>query len=208
MKCVYFAQDEQIDRFMIGKTDDSSKRIKSHRTSNPSLKYIAMYETENPFPCETFLKKYFASRRIPGTKEFFSLPEQDSSIFDAAISAVKQFEKECLPKIKHAEEFKKVASDGTLVKPSSRARELYGQIRVVSDAIDRLNLQYEELESELKLTIGGADGIDGIATWKSEARTGFDFKVFEEENKEFVTEYEDIFRRYRTRTLLRKFCLK
>jgi hypothetical protein len=206
MGYVYIARDQQHHRFKVGKTNNSITRMKTHKTSNPSLELVYSYETENPTPCEKFLKMHLAPYRICGTREFFFLKETVD--LDEALQAVKRFEEECLPKRKTVEQIKSVTSDGKLIEPTKRDHELYQQLRTIRDEMEKLELQCDELENELKMTIGTTDGIAGLATWKSQPRKGFDFKVFEQENRDFVAEYEDIFRKYRTEIISRKFCLK
>ncbi len=204
MMGLYFAQDELVDRFKIGKAKDIQKRMKTHRTSNPGFKILATYQTADPKACEAFLKSYLAQYRISGTDEFFS---SDASIDDALL-ALKHFEGLSLPKIVKVNYLAKIASDGTQLSPSSTDMNLYFQVRALRDERTRLDLEIVDKENELKIHIGEADGIEGVATWKTGKRGGFDFKTFERENREFVECHSDVFGKYRKKTFFRKFLLQ
>src|SRR6266498_1894346 len=61
----------------IGHSANQEKRLGQHRTTEPDVESIDMIDTADHAKCETFLKKYFESRRVRGTKECFDLSSQE-----------------------------------------------------------------------------------------------------------------------------------
>jgi hypothetical protein len=74
---------------------------------------------------------------------------------------------EFLPKKEAAERLAEQRNDERMLKPGEAERDLYRRLLEVREQRDTLNFECMQLEAELKLAIGTAAGMEGIATWKA-----------------------------------------
>ncbi len=68
--------------------------------------------------------------------------------------------------LKAVELLKIEKSDGQILNADERAVQLYDQLREIHVKQSQLNFERDFLQGQLKLIIGTADGIEGVATGK------------------------------------------
>jgi hypothetical protein len=71
-----------------------------------------------------------------------------------------------------------VLSNGQSLVPGEEGWSLYRQLLEVREEEDALAFRHTFLTTRLKLMIGRADGLKGIATWKTQCRERFDEAAF------------------------------
>jgi WD40 repeat protein len=79
-----------------------------------------------------------------------------------------------IPKQREADQLAQQDSDGRILLPGDADWERYRALIEVRESLDGLELQRRELEAEFKITIGPADGLEGIATWRTQSFLRFD----------------------------------
>ncbi|HZL65964.1 MAG TPA: GIY-YIG nuclease family protein [Candidatus Limnocylindrales bacterium] len=184
MGCVYFMKRANEDVFRISSTDDLEERTRSHSTTDPWLTLYKAIDTEEYKDCETFLHRYFEGRRVRG--EYFRFaPEEFEDVIAAAGSFLSQF----VPMEKAAKQLGGQQNEPRVVNPSDREREIYRELREVREQEFRLMMRRELLENELKVVIGTAAGLLGIASWKSHKQRTFDHAKFKVENPSMFRDY-------------------
>jgi hypothetical protein len=80
------------------------------------------------------------------------------------------------------------ASDGRILKPGDREFENYRRLVEATVTFNMDKLQKTRLENHLKLIIGRAAELDGIATWRSHTVEKLNYKAFETEAPELYAE--------------------
>jgi len=179
MAFVYAFQSGIDNFFKIGRTGDHPDiRRKSLSTGNPQpLSTADLIETPYEILCETYLKRVLRSKRRTegdGTEIFELALDELREAFDDA----REFLQDYLPREQEADLLSREQSDGQILIPGERERELYQQLLKIRETEDRLRFERELVESELKLAIGKADGLQGIATWKTSSFRRFDRTAF------------------------------
>jgi hypothetical protein len=179
MAFVYILRSGSEDLFKIGRTrGDLEARIKQLSTGNPyPLTVFDVIETDDDAPCETYLHGSLRSRRCTesGAREFFSLTTTE---LEEAIRDARRYLEEDLPKQKEADRLAEEESDGRILRPGDEEWETYRGLLQACQDEHHICTHRARLENELKLTIGKADGLDGVATWKSHLVTRFDATAF------------------------------
>jgi hypothetical protein len=174
MGYVYAGQGENNTQFKIGRTgDEPKKRRAQHRTSNPQFVYYRTYETTHPCAAEKFLKKRFAEKRVPNTKEWFSIGSEE---IDNGFKALDIYMQTHLSVIQENEvkELAKQKSNGIFVAPDEDYRAIYEKCRKLKIEIEIRKLEYEHWTDQVKLQIGYHDGIEGLFKWISQPQHGLD----------------------------------
>ena len=149
------------------------------RENRCRLTEFASVATEDDAACEAFLHHQLRSKRVvrgEGT-EFFQINPAE---LDLAISQAREFVAEFLVAKKKAEELARTEADACFpaVQPSSADLVIYWRLLRVRAAQDHLAIQRDYFESKLKLSIGHALALDGVATWKGQRRRSFDVAAF------------------------------
>lgn len=192
MSFVYFARRGTEHVFRIGYADNLPDKMKEQST--PDRRVI---ETDEPATCEAFLHNYYGSRRIDGTKELFRFaPEEIGDAVKVANGFVSRF----LPAKKTVEQLCEQPSDGKVVSATDRAREIYRRLRELREEEYRIARRRELLEYELKAIVGTADGLQGLALWKSHPQSRFDLT-------QFKSDHHDLYQGYVRQKLVRRFQL-
>jgi len=195
MGCVYFARRLQENVFKIGSAACLTDRMKKHSTTDPWLKPHGVIETDEYSLCETFLHNYYEIRRVDGTKEFFRfLPEELCDV----VKVAELFLSRNLPTKRAADRFCHQQNESRVVAPSDRERDIYRELREIRQQQYRLEKQRELLESELKIVIGTASSLEGVASWKSHVKPHFDRTQLKVDNPAIFAKYtrEQIERRF------------
>lgn len=203
MACVYVLRHGNEDVFKIGRTKGTIPHtIDQHSRGNPyRLTEFARIETEDDVACETFLHQRLRSKRVVegGGNEFFRI---DPAELTAAIREAEEFVTEFLSAKARADSLSKEEEDSTLpaVKPSVSDLEIYGELLKVRESQDRLKMQREFYESKLKISMGRAFSLEGIATWKGQWRHSFDLQAFRVAEADL---YAEMYRRFGTESYKR-----
>jgi Meiotically up-regulated gene 113 len=185
MAYVYVLRSGKEDLFKVGRTrSDVNLRIRQLATGNPRpLGVVDLIETEHDCLCETYLHRRLRPKRIVdgSAREYFAAT---SSEIEAAIRDAREFLSEFAQRQEEVERLGKEESDGRLLTPSSEEWSMYRELLDVRADQDSCEVQRRLLENKLKLAIGRADGLAGIASWRTEDREKFDvggFKVMHPE---------------------------
>ena len=168
MGYVYVRRSGDSNLFKIGKSIDVEQRGRQLATGNPErLTLFDTIETGHASECETFLKERLRlkrSRRSAAT-EFY---EVDVADLMTAIAATRDYEREVLANKDEVERLSQAESDDRLLPVGEYELELYEKLLEARHAEDNVRRERERLELRLKLVIGTAGGLDGLAIWKTE----------------------------------------
>lgn len=179
MACVYILRSGDENLFKIGRTTgDLDARIKQLSTGNPHpLTPFDVIETEHDALCETYLHHNLRSKRSlrSDAREFFSVEPAE---LESAIREGREFLAEFVPKQEEAHNLAREHSDGRVVTPDQGHWQTYHRLVKVREAQDALELERRRLETDLKLAIGTASELDGLATWKTHMSPRFDEAEF------------------------------
>ncbi|MGA2206355.1 MAG: GIY-YIG nuclease family protein [Terracidiphilus sp.] len=200
MGYVYAGQGENTNQFKIGRTsDEPRKRRAQHRTSNPQFSYYRTYKTTHPCAAEKFLKKLFAEKRVPNTKEWFNIGCEEIDSGFLALDVYMQTHLS-IAQEKEVKSLAKQMSDGVFLTPDDSHRELFHFCRKLKNEIEIRKLEYEHWKDQLKLQIGCHDGIEGLFQWKSQPQHDLD------EDK-LKSEYPEVWEACQEEISVRKFYL-
>ncbi|MFY9854923.1 MAG: GIY-YIG nuclease family protein [Terracidiphilus sp.] len=208
MACVYVLRQDAEDIFKIGRTKGSvTATIEQLSRGNPCrLTELARIETEDDVACETFLHQRLRSRRVVqgGGREFFRISPQE---LNEAIRDAKEFVSEYLSVKSRAEEMSELETDAQFspVKPTREDLDIYTKLLNVRESQDRLKVQRDFFESKLKLSIGRACSLEGVATWKGQWNHRFDVSAFREAE---VDLYAELYRRFGADSYSRRFLIQ
>ena len=191
MAYVYFFRSGNENLFKIGKTarDDVEDRIRDLSTGNPHpLTVFDAIETEDEDECEKYLHKILRSKRSreSAAQEFF---EVAPDVLKSVIQDAREFLSEFLATKRAAERLADEKSEDRMVAPRDEDRTIYRRLLEVREQQDRCEYERKHLENKLKLAIGTAAGLAGIASWKTLAKRRFDEAAFKEEEPEFYQAY-------------------
>jgi hypothetical protein len=193
---VYILKSGDEDLFKIGRTRrDVEARIRQLSTGNPHpLTVFDVIETDYDSDCETFLHGRLRAKRLAGdAREFFAISADE---LGEAISDAREFMEEFAPRQREAERLAKEESDGRVLQPGDAEWDTYRRLVEVRVAETALKLDRVRLETELKLAIGTAAGLERIATWRTQSTRTLDearLKIAE------PTLYESFLRESRSR---------
>jgi hypothetical protein len=190
---VYVLREGVSNVFKVGRTKgEVDGVVKRLRTGNSQpLNIFAVIETNKESACEAYFHRRLVSRRVVqgGGWEFFEMEsEQDMR------RTIEEFEDSAreLEDIRHeVAQFRGLQCNDDLVDSTPEDRALLAKLLSIKEEQAYLQLEQERLESKLKLRIGAAAGIRGVATWKSEPR--FDEQSFKERDPEA---YYQVLERY------------
>ena len=96
---------------------------------------------------------------------------------------------EFFPKKREAERLAKETSDGVLLMRGEPEFEHYRRYLESREGEDSCRLERERHEIELKLAIGKAGGLKGLATWKSHEVKRFDEATFKKAEPKLYEEF-------------------
>ena len=201
MAYVYILRSGNEDLFKVGRTDgDVEARIRQLATGNPyRLTKFDVIETRHDSLCETYLHRMLRSKKslASDAREFFAItPEALRSV----ICEAREFLAEFVAKQEEADRRAEEETDGVLLKPGDVEWSIYSSLLLAREEEDAYRYQRQLLESKLKIAIGRSDGLDGIATWRTQ--------VFERLDQVALKSAEpDTFRRYAKSSRMRVFRL-
>jgi hypothetical protein len=193
---VYVFRHGGDDQFKIGRTANVDKRLKQLQTGSPkSLTVFDVIETADAKDGEAFLHRRLAHKCLIG--ENFALTPDEMR---EAMSQARRFLEE-LPQRREVQErvdqLSSAESSDDMLSPTAELveqRRLLLQIRAekarrMADVAD-LAFEEERLEAAIKLAIGAAKGIDGVATWQTrDGRRRFDPEWLKADDPELYAVY-------------------
>jgi hypothetical protein len=207
MGWVYVLRNGTEDLFRIGKTTgplDRAIEKLSHENSFPFTEF-ARIETEDQIACEAFLQRLRSKRVVKDAEtEFF---EVGPSELRQALSEAEEFVAEFVKAKKEAEELSAIEEDSSrqAVKPSSCDLAFYHKLLRVREAQDRLKIRRQFYESKLKISIGHASSLQGLATWNGHWYQHLDLQSFRDADKGL---YARLFQMFGSETYKRTFCIQ
>jgi len=201
---VYMLRNGDEDLFKVGWGRSIEERLRDHHTSNPHLTVFEVIEAGSnaaATSCEAYLKGVLQSRRHPSagsTREFFALTTAEAE--DAARDA-RTYLAEDFPMKGKADLLAVEACDGRILVPGDAEWDAFRRLLPVCEENYRTGAEKARLENQLKLAIGTAEALDGVATWRSHTRTKFDEAWFK-------SEQPDVWRAFRRESRTRRFELQ
>ncbi|MRH92302.1 hypothetical protein GFY24_33535 [Nocardia sp. SYP-A9097] len=161
-----------LPKFKIGQTTMTpAKRKSSLQTSCPEpLSLFDAIETDEYKALEKRIKDTWGHRRsTEGGSEIYHLTETEAA---QVFSECRAWLTEELPKERRTEELEALEPDPTVLPSDARTLQLRGQWIALYEQQQRVKQEYDRVaaelawvETELKLAIGTATGIEGVATW-------------------------------------------
>jgi hypothetical protein len=174
--------------YKVGKAKSLEERLRAHRTmSIGRLEPYAEIETEHYNEIETFLKHSLQGNRwLEGEgKELYQV---EPRVIDAAIEAARR-RADLIPRMTEAESLSEEASDETVLTPDNAAMALYRERLRVKAAEWVAKHEGERVDAELKLLMGSACELEGVATFRSATMLDFDEARFRDDHKELYESY-------------------
>ena len=163
-----------LEEYKIGQTTMTpEKRKSSLQTSCPErLVFFDAIETDEYKALEEHIKEVWGHHRTgEGGTEIYHLTEAEAA---QLFAECRIWLSEDLPKKRRAEELEAVEPASTMLSSDDSTVQLRTQWLKLHDEEQRLKLEYERavaqrvrVETDLKLAIGTATGIEGVATWKA-----------------------------------------
>jgi hypothetical protein len=190
MAHVYVLRSGAENIFKIGRTrGDVDARIQQLSTGNPyAFAKFEVIETEHDALCESYLHRRLSTKRINSgsAQEFFAItPAELSSILDE----VRTYLDEWLPVVLEAEKIAAEDSDGSVKTPGNEAQSIYQELLEVEEQRAKLNARHGYLESRLKVLVGKAAVLKGIASWRTQISTRLDQSALKREEPETFGRY-------------------
>jgi hypothetical protein len=177
--------------YKIGKAVDLDKRIKALSTGNPyPLTEVDVIETDQMSKCETFLHHRLRSKRS-GRSRATEIFEVDRVELTALIAEARKYLDDTLPKVAEAERLAAEESeDNVVLEPTEAHLATYRRLVEVREAYESLALEKERLEAEIKIAMGSAGAMEGVATWKTVVARKFDQEAFSDAHPELYAAYQ------------------
>jgi predicted GIY-YIG superfamily endonuclease len=194
---VYLLRNGGEDLYKVGWATNVAERLKDHHTSNPRLARVWVVEIEDRAAathCEAYLKGILQSRRHPGSDEFFALTADEA---EGAEAELRRYLAEDVPRQRDVEALS-LEDDGTVVKPGDAEWEAWRRLMVAREAECRASAEKNRLENRLKLRMGTAAELEGVATWRTHVTTRLDEAALQAAKPE-------VWRAFRRESKVRRF---
>ena len=188
MAFVYIFRNGDENLFKIGKSVDFEDRIRGLSTGNPRLAVFDAIETEDEDEWETYLHRRLRSKRCRGSsaQEFFEITTEALRI---VIQEAREFLPSFLETRQAADCLSAEKSSDRMAAPSSEDLAVYQRLLEVREQEDRCHYERLHLENKLKLVIGTAAGLEGVASWKTLVKQKFNQAAFKRDQAELYREY-------------------
>jgi Meiotically up-regulated gene 113 len=197
MGYVYAFRRGHEDEFKFGRTANLDQRRKSLQTGNSKpLTLFDSIETEDDREGERFILQQLAHKRLVG--EFCAVSADEAT---EAMQACRVYLERQLP-VWRAEESRVTElggiESGPEMLPSTedvlgkyqQLLQLRAKKKLMEIELNRIGDQEARLEIAIKLAIGSAKGIDGVATWETgDSRRRFDSDILKTANPEVYEMY-------------------
>jgi hypothetical protein len=184
-EAVYFYRTT-TGKVRIGHSGDVEGRIGTHRSSDPDITEIGRIQTHNHQECETFLKRILEGHRVPGTKEFFEMTDDEVELAREAAMGYLQHD---LPLAATVEPLKDVRPEQTVRPATEEAVRIAGDVRSLKESKNRIEIQLERAENQLRVLIGADLRIDGVATWGGFDKLRLDVQGLKDKRPEIYEQY-------------------
>ena len=205
MAFVYILRSGNEDLFKIGKTQRKAlDRVKELSTGNPHrltlFDSIKTADAQDAATCEAYLHGNLSTKRWTGgeAREFFALTPAEA---EKAIQDAREFVVTRPPKAEGRPS--NLPREKTMTASCSQVRRTgipHRMLVRVREEEYRLGVDRLRLETDLKLIIGTAACLDGIATWKNHGVTRFDEESFKDAEP-------DMYKMFLKRSRVRRFRL-
>lgn len=191
MGYVYILQSGNEHLFKIGMTrGDVDDRVKGLSTGNPHLlSEYASIATEHPSKVESFLQGLLRSKRSrrSDATEFYAV---SSGELDVAIEQAREYAEHDLAREAEVDRLASERCDDRLITPQDEDWKTYEGLLLARETHDAAALARNRLEWKLKLRIGTAYGLDGLATWRTIPQKRFDEKAFASQHPELYSSFK------------------
>ena len=148
-----------------------------------------MIETDYDTVCEKYLYRRLCTKRINNgstQQEFFAItPGELDPILDEASAYLR----DNLPVIRDAKTIAAQESDGSVKTPGNEEQSIYQELLELEEQSAKLDMRRDYLESRLKVAIGTAEVLDGIAVWKTQTITQFDVPALKQQEPATYSRY-------------------
>ena len=191
MAFVYAFRSGASNRFKIGHTgQELEARRRELLTGSPDeLTTFDFIETDidESRLGESFLHSRLGSKlRIEGGREWFDLdPDETLGAFRDARDYLATY----VPLQTEVARLADAQSEDRQVIPGERDLELHRRLRDVREALDTLQIEKEHIENQLKLTMGTAEVLVGVATWRSVESPRLDQERLRADHPDLCAEY-------------------
>src|SRR5262249_33967413 len=145
--------------------------------------------------CETYLHRTLRTKRYSG--EFFQVAPEEAR---AAMRDASAYFSEFAPLNDKVDELARQQSDGGMLTPSEKERDLYTRYIEAREQEDKWAAKRELLENKLKVAVGAAAGLEGLLKWESTEVRRLDQKALKEAEP-------DVYERWANPRLERRFRL-
>jgi hypothetical protein len=193
---IYAFRHGDGQEFKIGRTANVEKRVKQLQTGNArSLTVFDVIETDYAKHGEAFLHERLAHKCLIG-ENFALTPGEVKDAMGQARSFLEQLPRR-LELQNRVEELGTVESGNEmlpatpeLVEQRRRLLQIRAEKAQRMADLEDLAREEERLEDSIKLAIGSARGIDGIATWRSrDGRRRFDSELLKAADPQLYEAY-------------------
>jgi hypothetical protein len=202
MACVYIFRHGKENKFKIGRTKKSANmRLRELQTGNPDLTVFDVIETEYDTAIEKYIHRRLATKKIingSSSDEFYAVSVAE---LQPIIAEAREYNSDCLPTIEQAKQFGAEEPDGSIKEPGNAALAAHQELREIEEKMAQLDSRFEYLISELKIMMGTASELRGIATWQAVACNRFNSAAFK-------AEHPDIYEKYLSKSISRVFKLE
>lgn len=191
MAYVYVLKSGDENIFKVGRTkNDVDARILQLATGSPyRLTKFEVIETDHDKWCEKYLHGRLSTKRVRSgpAKEFFAVtPSELISVLNEA----RIYLDECLPVVLEAEKIAGEDSDGSEKAPGNEEQSIYQELLELKEQRAKLEARYDYLESQLKVLMGVAQVLEGIAVWKTQIGNHLDQSAFRLQEPEMWGRYQ------------------
>jgi hypothetical protein len=197
MGYVYAFRHGHEDEFKFGQTTNLTQRLKSLQTGCPKqLTQFGCIETDDYRDGEKFILRRLAHKRLTG--EFFAVTADEAR---EAMEACRAYLENELPRWREedykVDELSTIESGPEMLPSSEDILGKYQQLirlraekNLIKIEIDRIAVEEARLEKAIKLAIGHAKGIEGVATWETgDSRRAFNSEALKAMNPELYEMY-------------------
>ena len=202
MAHVYILRHGRENKFKIGRTTKSVKvRLKELSTGNPDLVIFDVIETEHETTIEKYIHRRLATRKIingSSSDEFYAVSPVD---LIPVIDEARTYNSDCLPTIAQADDLDAEDPDGSVKEPGNEAIAMHHEMLEIEQQIARLQARQAYLIASIKITMGTASELRGIATFDNVVSNRFNSALFKAENP-------DLYDKYRSPSVSRVFKLE
>lgn len=190
MPFMFVTQINNSSNYEIGQSKLSvgkfTEVLEKEKTSTKTLRYdIGSESLSSVKQAEAFLHREFANALVSsdGSKsKTYDLSE------DELLTAVERA-RDVLSNHEQVEQLKEADVIEEMVDPSESDQQVYEELLKVRQEIQRLQVQKDILEDQLKMAIGERTGITGIATWKGQSTSRIDSKALKEAHPDIAEQY-------------------